>query len=154
MQKSADSNAVLKTTEIIGIREPFSEQSAEVSSAATVSNEVDDDLLSQLLKRIDQAEFRVHSLLDSFKDDPVDRVKNDLSRKKVYSSTFVTVAVDYYENSLKARARILNCLVPQLCKSIIFENTAWCKESDIDDPTNSRYYLVVVQYEGKNTHKC
>jgi hypothetical protein len=154
MPESADSEVVQKTTETTGITVANLEQSASTSSAAILSNAVDDDLLSQLMKRIDQAELRVLSLQDSFKDDPVDRVKNDLSRKKVYSSTFVTVAADYYENSLEARAKILNCLVPQLCKSIIFENTAWCKENDIDDPTNSRFYLVLVQYEGKNTHKC
>lgn len=154
MQKAAEMERVGETTEITGLTATFLEQSAANSSAAIVSDVQDDDLLSQLLKRIDQAELRVLSMTNSFEDDPVERVKNDLWRKKVYSSIFVKVSADYYENSLETRAKILNCHVSQLCKSIIFENTAWCKEKDIDDPTNSRYYLVLVQYEGKNAHKC
>lgn len=140
---TAETKKLLKMSEVTGS-----------FSAAIVSDVVHDDLLSRLLERIDQAEVRLHSMLRGLNERPVDRVKNDLSRKKVYSSIFVEVSADYYDNSLEARAKILNCSVPQLCKSIIFENTAWCKENDVDDPTNSRYYLVLVQYEGKNAHQC
>ena len=36
----------------------------------------------------------------------------------------------------------------QMCKSMVMENTA-CENKDCSDPTNSRYYCVVVQYVAK-----
>jgi hypothetical protein len=41
-----------------------------------------------------------------------------------------------------------NSDVSQLCKTIIFENTAATHE-DTSDRTNSRYYCVVVQYAAR-----
>ncbi|KAF1779876.1 YbaK/aminoacyl-tRNA synthetase-associated domain [Phytophthora cactorum] len=43
---------------------------------------------------------------------------------------------------------LLGCEVPHLCKSIIVENVA-CVNSGIEDPLNSRYYCVVLQYNSK-----
>jgi hypothetical protein len=83
MPESADSEVVQKTTETTGITVANLEQSASTSSAAILSNAVDDDLLSQLLKRIDQAELRVLSLQDSFKDDPVDRKKRSFAKESL-----------------------------------------------------------------------
>lgn len=140
----------LLVSDTAGSKVTLPEQSPGDSPSEIVSNVVDDDVLKQLLQRIDKAEFRVLTMLDSSKDDPVDRVKKDLSKKNVFSSVLVKVAANYYEKSLLERAKTLNCFVSQLCKSIIFENTAWYGESDIDDPTNSRYYLVLVQYEGRS----
>ena len=106
--------------------------------------------VNQLLKRITLAENRLSAIENTIVGSPVDRVKNDLLAKKVYSSTFIKVADGYYNRTLSERARILMCSTQQLCKSIIFENTAWVKESDdqIGDVTNSRFYLVLVQYSG------
>lgn len=106
--------------------------------------------LNQLLKRIAIAEDRLLKLESDDAKSAVDRVKSDLLSRKVYTSTFFKVADGYYDKTLAERAQILQCSIPQLCKSIIFENTAWAKESDaeLSDPTNSRFYLVLVQYEG------
>ena len=106
--------------------------------------------VNQLLKRITLAENRLSAIENDIVGSPVDRVKNDLLAKKVYSSTFIKVADGYYNRTLSERAKILMCSTQQLCKSIIFENTAWVKESDdqIGDVTNSRFYLVLVQYSG------
>ena len=107
-------------------------------------------LMDRLLIRLSAAEVRVSQLHLESKGDPLDRVKEDLANKNVYSSVFLHVASDYYEKSLSERAKVLKCTVPQLCKSIIFENTAWVQENNCQfgDPTNSRFYLVLVQYEG------
>ena len=106
--------------------------------------------VNQLLKRITLAENRLSAIENNIVGSPVDRVKKDLLAKKVYSSTFIKVADGYYNRTLSERAKILMCSTQQLCKSIIFENTAWVKESDdqIGDVTNSRFYLVLVQYSG------
>ena len=106
--------------------------------------------VNQLLKRITLAENRLSAIENNIVGSPVDRVKNDLLAKKVFSSTFIKVADGYYNRTLSERAKILMCSTQQLCKSIIFENTAWVKESDdqIGDVTNSRFYLVLVQYSG------
>ena len=106
--------------------------------------------VNQLLKRIALAENRLSAIENNIVGSPVNRVSNDLLAKKVYSSTFIKVADGYYNRTLSERAKILMCSTQQLCKSIIFENTAWVKESDdqIGDVTNSRFYLVLVQYSG------
>ena len=106
--------------------------------------------LDELLLRLTLAESRVRAIEEFVKDDPIDRIKKDLVAKKVYSAVFLRVEADYYEKTLAIRANILKCDVQQLCKSIIFENTAWLsdKENGIKDPTNSQFYLVLVQYEG------
>lgn len=113
-----------------------------------------DSLLDELLLRLAFAETRVNAIEQFLKDDPIDRINKDLATKKVYSAVFVKVEADYYEKTLAMRANILKCDVQQLCKSIIFENTAWTSDSENEnenknkDPTNSQFYLVLVQYEG------
>ena len=111
--------------------------------------------VNQLLKRIALAENRLSAIENDIVGSPVDRVRNDLLAKKVYSSTFIKVADDYYNRTLAERAKILMCNTLQLCKSIIFENTAWVQESDdqIGDVTNSRFYLILVQYSGSKYDK-
>lgn len=111
-----------------------------------------DSSLDELLLRLASAETRVNAIEKSLKNDPIDRIKRDLAAKEVYSVVFVKVEADYYEKTLAMRANILKCDVQQLCKSIIFENTSWTSdnenENEITDPTNSQFYLVLVQYEG------
>ena len=107
-------------------------------------------LLVALMRRITIAEAMMASLEEEFVETPVQRIKSDLSHRNVRTSVFVQVADGYYEKTLAMRAEILKCSVPQLCKSIIFENTAWVKEDNdlLGDTSNSRFYLVVVQYQG------
>jgi len=98
-----------------------------------------------------ELEMRV-SILES-----VDRVKQDLADREIYSARFVKVPGDYYDRSMEER---MKCLAPcesieQMCKSIVFENKAWVPDADkphmgpMDDTTNSKYYLLVVQYAAK-----
>lgn len=129
----------------------------ELAEGATVHPTcvTNDSSLDELLLRLASAETRVNAIEQFLKNDPIDRIKRDLATKKVYSAVFVKVEADYYEKTLAMRANILKCDVQQLCKSIIFENTAWTSdkenENDIKDPTNSQFYLVLVQYEGNDS---
>ena len=113
----------------------------------------DDTLLIDLMKRIATAEATIVRLQEDCVETSVQRIKTDLSLKNVFSSVFVKVTENYYEKTLAMRAEILKCTIPQLCKSIIFENTAWVKDETVDlfDSSNSRFYLVVVQYQGQST---
>lgn len=106
--------------------------------------------MESLLKRLESAEKRLQTLEgQSNKDDnPVERVKQDLLRRGVYSSRFFKVPSNYYDLGLEERAKLLNGNANQLCKSIIFENTA-SDVADCNDPTNSKYYCVIIQYVGK-----
>lgn len=98
-----------------------------------------------LLERIALAEAK----LEDVTYDPIKKVKDDLIKKKLqYVSKFVKVPQDYYNRTISERAVILKANVEQLCKSLIFENT-YCDHNSCDDITNSRYYLVVVQYAAK-----
>jgi hypothetical protein len=101
---------------------------------------------SDLIRRLEIAEARL-AALETKINDPVERIKRDLANRKVYSSSFARVPGNYYDSPLSKRASILKCTVPQLCKSIIFENTAWSDDGS-NDRTNGRFYLVVVQYQG------
>jgi hypothetical protein len=102
--------------------------------------------LSNLLARIEDAEARL-KVLEEARNDPVQRVKAALMEKRIYATKFVTVQPDYYDLTLEQRAELLGCTVPQLCKSIIFENTMH-DPSVVDPITNSKYYCVITQYTG------
>lgn len=106
--------------------------------------------MEELMKRIESAESKIISL-EAFLNCPLTRVKRDLFSKKVYSASFFQVSNDYYEKSLATRATMLKCNVQSLCKSILFENTAWSNDeigSVGFDITNSQFYLIIVQYQG------
>ncbi|CAG8533063.1 2167_t:CDS:2, partial [Gigaspora rosea] len=77
---------------------------------------------------------------------------NELGIRNV--SRFYEVESDYYEWELQRRAfRLVAPSIDHLCKSVIFENTR-CIHDNIDDPLNSKYYCVIVQYVGSiNTQK-
>lgn len=117
--------------------------------------------LASLLHRIEAAEHWLLKLegkntngtqqndSDTLGDsEQVAKVKNDLLRRNVFTCRFVRVVGDYYERPLDFRASLLSCHTSQLCKSIVFENTA-CDHENIDDRTNSRYYCIIVQYEAR-----
>ena len=153
-----DETSLASATESLSIgdltSEAFHDRCAKMPPQIAVNDSLKIDSIDKLLLRLSAAEVRVSNLYVSREVDPVDRVKKDLATKKVYSSVFLNVAPDYYEKSLLERAKLLNCTIPQLCKSIIFENTAWVQENNCEsgDPTNSRFYLVLVQYEGLTRH--
>lgn len=105
--------------------------------------------MNDLMKRIELAESKIVSMEAIF-NDPLDRVKRDIFAKKVYSAGFFQVSSDYYEKTLTMRAATLKCDVQSLCKSILFENTAWSKDKmDSSRFENSQFYLIIVQYQGK-----
>jgi hypothetical protein len=106
--------------------------------------------LSKLLARIEAAEAMLNALEEA-RDDPVARVKAALMQKRIYTTKFVTVQPDYYDLTLEQRAELLGCTVPQLCKSIIFENTMH-DPSVVDPITNSKYYCVITQYTGRQSY--
>lgn len=107
----------------------------------------DSQRLVTLMARIVDVEARI-SKLEAKRDDPITRVKNALLKKNIYSGKFVTVQSGYYDLTLEQRAELLRCTVPQLCKSIIFENTM--HDASVVDPiNNSKYYCVITQYNGK-----
>jgi hypothetical protein len=107
------------------------------------------DRLSTLVKRVDSAEERLKALEVRY-NEPVNRVKRALLARGVYSAKFATVQPDYYDLTLDQRAELLGCTVPQLCKSIIFENTMHDPLVE-DSRTNSKYYCVITQYTGKSS---
>jgi hypothetical protein len=104
--------------------------------------------LSSIENRLLVLESRIKRSKSSINTDlsePI--VKKDLFNRNIFSYRFVRVPSDYYDQPLSYRANLLNCETHQLCKSIVFENTA-CDHDRIDDITNSKYYLVIIQYEG------
>ena len=86
----------------------------------------------------------------------VKRVYAELAEKKIMSYRMVKVPKDYYDLTMEQRSQCLApCSVPQMCKSIVFENVSWDGdkslpiEQQMADVSNSRYYLLVVQYNAK-----
>jgi len=106
------------------------------------------DRSEALSKRIDAAESKL-AAIEAIRNNPVERVKRALVAKNIYSGKFVRVQAGYYDLTLEQRAQLLKCTVPQLCKSIIFENTMH-DPTVIDNVGNSKYYCVITQYTGKS----
>ncbi|CAM9883663.1 unnamed protein product [Phaeothamnion confervicola] len=79
-------------------------------------------------------------------DDAVERCKHACSG--LISARFKWVASSYYELSLAERSVLLGCTPGHLCKTLIMENFG-CQNLDCADPLDSRFYLVVVQYEAR-----
>jgi hypothetical protein len=114
-----------------------------------MSETEEDSRIISLLTRVQNAEARLEVVAEKLERKKViDRVSRDLLQKGVYSYRFVRVPTHYYDLTLQERAVLLSGNVPQLCKSIVFENTV-CDHNDVKDITNSRYYCVIIQYLGK-----
>ena len=98
----------------------------------------------QLEKRLEVLEYNKAHQNDeiSLLPDPIDRVKHDMNNRSIFSSLFITVPTDYYSRSLVERSQLLNCHYNKLCKSILLENTCYNE----NNPFNSKYYCVVLQY--------
>ena len=76
----------------------------------------------------------------------LDRVRLACKELGFESAAFAHVRSDYYSLGLAERQRIQSApSVECLCKSLILENTS-CTEAGCDDPRNSRFYCIVVQY--------
>jgi prolyl-tRNA editing enzyme YbaK/EbsC (Cys-tRNA(Pro) deacylase) len=75
----------------------------------------------------------------------VQRVKNDLRNKKIYTYRIYKVPENYYNETLEYRANLLKCNINQLCKTIVVENIA-CSHNNITDICDSRYYCIIIQY--------
>ena len=109
--------------------------------------ETDEQRISSIFARIADAEARI-SRIEAKRNNSIERVKSALLTKNIYSAKFAKVHAGYYELSLEERAALLGCTVPQLCKSIIFENTM--HDFSVEDSrTNSKFYCVITQYTGK-----
>ncbi|KAL3801358.1 hypothetical protein HJC23_006968 [Cyclotella cryptica] len=87
------------------------------------------------------------------------RARRHVQNSQCYSSRWVWCPPNYYELGLEERKKILGAhSISQLCKACLFENKNYVpnetNDSGLVDNTNSKYYLVVVQYvESINTNK-
>ncbi|GMH26641.1 hypothetical protein Nepgr_028484 [Nepenthes gracilis] len=81
----------------------------------------------------------------------VERLSAILRANSVGDFTFKKVPLDYYDCSLEARRDLLGAAsVHHLCKSIVLVNTqAQSHVTDCSDHSNSKYYVVVVQYTAR-----
>eukprot|EP00978_Attheya_sp_CCMP212_P008945 scaffold21101_cov56-Attheya_sp.AAC.5 len=86
------------------------------------------------------------------------RARRAVESLGIYSSVWKWVPSNYYSRSLAERAKCLGASqTTQLCKSMLMENNKFQqpqphhhsnqKKHLSNDKTNSRFYLVVVQYE-------
>lgn len=120
----------------------------KISLKEEIKMSEEDNRLAKLLDRIHQVESRIQQL-EAKKNNPIERIKQDLIKQKIYSGRFIKVQSDYYDLTLEDRAKLLHGNTNQLCKSIIFENTS-CSHDNCNDPTDSKYYCVIIQYVGKH----
>lgn len=79
-------------------------------------------------------------------DDTEARLSQHLDAHDVKSYKFKRVPGDYYAQDLDYRSKCLQAAsIKHLCKSLIVENTHMPEDQEDSTPTNSRFYLVVVQ---------
>jgi prolyl-tRNA editing enzyme YbaK/EbsC (Cys-tRNA(Pro) deacylase) len=71
----------------------------------------------------------------------IKRTKRD--KNLCHTSRIVNVPENYYSLPLYERAKILSCSPPQLCKALLFEDSAAPPSSP------NKFYLVIVQYVAK-----
>jgi len=65
------------------------------------------------------------------------------------AQSWIRVPSNYYDEDLEFRSRCVQApSVAHMCKTLVMENTK-CTETSCDDPNNSRWYLVVVQYTAR-----
>lgn len=96
--------------------------------------------------RLDELERRLDAVQDRVN---VERVKRRVAEQQIFTAVFKRVAADYYSNTLEERKQIVGAAsISQLCKTIVLENTSKVGH-DVSDPTDSKYYAVIVQYEAK-----
>ncbi len=76
------------------------------------------------------------------------RARRHTQSTHCYSAAWRHCPSGYYSRSLDERVKDLGANnIAQLCKACLFENKNYvAPDCKMDDPTNSRYYLIVVQY--------
>lgn len=79
------------------------------------------------------------------------RLTDELQARGVRCARFVRAPNDYYARSLAYRRDTLRApSVDHLCKSMVMVNTrAHASVRGMEDPRNSKYYLVIVQYTAR-----
>lgn len=96
--------------------------------------------------RLDELERRLDTVQDRVN---VERIKRCVAKQQIFTAVFKRVPADYYDKTLEERRQILGATsISQLCKTIVLENTSKVGY-DVGDPTDSKYYAIVVQYEAK-----
>lgn len=114
------------------------------------------ETLASLEERVSVLENKLSKTHDNkvTKDDEQDigeqKVVADLLNHRIYCFRMIRVPSFYYDKDLAYRASLLKAHTSQLCKSIIFENS-WFDPNLANgdfDRSYSRYYLVILQYEG------
>ncbi|KAI8810270.1 YbaK/aminoacyl-tRNA synthetase-associated domain-containing protein [Cladochytrium replicatum] len=103
---------------------------------------------------LNHASIASRELDDASSSEGAKRVKA-ICKQLGLTSRFYEVESDYYDWPLQKRAfRLLAPSKAHLCKTVVFENTRHNPTSSLLDPTNSKYYCVIVQYVSKiNTQK-
>jgi hypothetical protein len=86
--------------------------------------------------------------LEQRNQNPIQRVKSELSQLQLFTSRLQRVHENYYHLTLLERAQLLNTSSDHLCKSIVLHNTS-CRHENCDDITDSKYYCVIIQYSQK-----
>jgi len=124
-------------------------------STSTTNNTNENDIknkIYQLEKSLIQ--YPSHIQPQSNEHSQILRVYKDIMSNSMYSSVHKWVPTNYYDQSLSERASILGAhSTYQLCKSMLMENKAYDSSSSKDlkssfqDKTNSRFYLVILQYK-------
>ncbi|EFJ41241.1 hypothetical protein VOLCADRAFT_107762 [Volvox carteri f. nagariensis] len=79
------------------------------------------------------------------------QLEQELIDRNFSSFSFVRVPADYYDQPLEFRQSCLGAAsINHLCKSIVMENTrAHESVKGWEDPRNSKYYCVIVQYTAR-----
>ena len=121
----------------------------------------EEEAIQSLLARIEAIEKTSwsHSSTTSKNNEEDIKITNEIARARrhvqsthCYSSQWKLCPSNYYTLSLDERKVILGANnTSQLCKACLFENKNYQpnksnNNSPTPDPTNSQYYLVVVQY--------
>ncbi|CBZ53136.1 YbaK / prolyl-tRNA synthetases associated domain containing protein [Neospora caninum Liverpool] len=76
-----------------------------------------------------------------------ERMKAFLAKHRVDDFSLVRVASCYYDLTLQQRIDLLKApSTYHLCKTVVMENT---RHTGVDDKLNSKYYMIVVQYQRK-----
>ncbi|XP_002985588.2 uncharacterized protein LOC9653783 [Selaginella moellendorffii] len=85
------------------------------------------------------------------KPDVEQKLRGILSNAGVSSFHFKRVPADYYEKTLEERKEVLGAVsIDHLCKSMVMVNTqAPSHITDCSDRKNSKYYVIVVQYNAR-----
>lgn len=133
-----------------------------MSDTTTTNTTISTTTITTLEKRLIECNNKVNELFkrsnittinddstNALQSDEVIRCKYSLLKQQCYVYKFYHVPSYYYDLTLLQRRDLLGASdINQLCKSIIFENT-YCTHNNVNDPSDSRYYAVIVQYASR-----